>query len=476
MLFDNTGNSNNETKKLKEKLFRTPKIVWDLLKEDEKEKIMSFAEGYKNFLNRGKTEREAALEIVNFAKQKGFHSMDENPVGDKICFIYRSKIVALAILGQKPMVEGLNIIVSHIDSPRLDLKQNPLYEDVNLGLLKTHYYGGIKKYQWVNRPLALHGKVIKTDGSEIVLRLGEEENDPVFAVSDLLVHLWRKSQATKKADEAVEGENLNIIAGSIPFHQDKDADQRFKLALLDLLYQKYGVTEEDFMSAELEAVPAEKASDLGLDRSMIGGYGHDDKSCAYAAMCAIGDMDPSEKNILCLFMDKEEIGSDGNTGSHSRFIEYVIANLLRIKGINDEGILRLALAHSKCISADVNSAVNPDWQNLFDKRNAAKIGEGICITKYTGSGGKYGSNDANAEFVAKIRRVFNEKNITWQTGEIGKVDEGGGGTVAKFMAWYGMDVIDAGVPVLGMHSPFEIISKADIYMTYRAYRAFLEDV
>jgi aspartyl aminopeptidase len=476
MELENKDIIKKETKKLKEKLFCKTKIVWDQIDKDEIERIMSFAEGYKIFLNNGKTEREAALEIINFAKGKGFQTINDNPSRNKIYSLYRNKIVAMAILGKKSIEEGIRIIVSHIDSPRLDLKQNPLYEDVNLGLLKTHYYGGIKKYQWVNRPLALHGKIIKTDGSEIELRLGEDGDDPVFIVSDLLIHLWRKAQATKKAEEAVEGENLNIIAGSIPYSKDKEFDQRFKLALLDLLFQKYGITEEDFMSAELEAVPAEKARDLGWDRSMICAYGHDDRACAYPALRAIGDLEETEKTVLSLFMDKEEIGSEGNTGTNSRFIEYIVGDLLRLKGIQDECSLRLTLARSECISADVNSAIDPDWQNLYDKRNAAKIGGGICLTKYGGFGGKFGSNDANAEFVAKIRRILNERNITWQTGEIGKVDEGGGGTVAKFMAWYGMDVIDAGVPVLGMHSPCEIISKADLYMTYKAYKTFLETV
>ncbi|MGA1863825.1 MAG: aminopeptidase [bacterium] len=464
----------NETKRLKEKLFSRKKIVWDEIDKDEKERIMSFAEGYKSFLDNGKTEREVALEIIKFARGKGFKEINDNPSGNKIFYLHRNKCVAMAVFGRKFIEEGLRIVVSHIDSPRLDLKQNPVYEDVNLGLLKTHYYGGIKKYHWVNRPLALHGKIIKRDGSEIELRLGEDSADPVFIVSDLLIHLWRKTQATKKAEEAVEGENLNIIASSIPYARDKDFDQRFKLALLELLFQKYEITEDDFMSAELEAVPAEKARDLGWDRSLICAYGHDDRACAYPALRAIGDLEETENTTLCLFMDKEEIGSEGNTGTDSRFVEYIVGELLRLKGIQNESSLRLTLARSECISADVNSAIEPDWQNLFDKRNAAKIGGGICLTKYGGSGGKSGSNDANAEFVAKIRRILDEKNVTWQTGEIGKVDEGGGGTVAKYMAWSGLDVMDAGVPVLGMHSPCEIISKADLYMTYKAYKSFLE--
>ncbi|MGA1845235.1 MAG: aminopeptidase [bacterium] len=469
------NNAQKETRELKERLFRPARVVWDHLEEGEKEGIMALAEDYKRFLDNSKTEREAVREIVAFARAKGFGAISDGSSQNRLYAVHRNKVAALAVLGAQPIEKGMRIIIAHIDSPRLDLKQSPLYEDVNLALMKTHYYGGIKKYQWVNRPLALHGTIIKSDGSSLELRIGEDEGDPVFAVSDLLVHLWRKAQATKKAEEVVEGENLNVIAGSIPYEADRETDQRFKLGLLAMLSQKYGIVEEDFTSAEFEAVPAERARDLGWDRSMIAGYGHDDRACVYAALHAIGEMESSERPLLVLFMDKEETGSDGNTGSHSRFIEYVVGDIARAQGGIEEGALRRALAHSECISADVNAAIDPEWQNLFDKRNAARMGGGVCVTKYSGSGGKYGTSDANAEFVAKIRRILNENKVIWQTGEIGKVDEGGGGTVAKFMAWYGMDVIDAGMPVLGMHSPYEIISKADLYMTYKAYKAFLRN-
>lgn len=466
--------NSEKTKELKKKLFLQRKLVWDNLNDGEMEQLMEFAEGYKTFLDKAKTEREATKEIVKYAKEQGFKSVcDDNP-GDKVYYEYKNKCVAMAILGEQPLEDGVKIVVSHLDSPRIDLKQNPLYEDVDLGLLKTHYYGGIKKYHWVNRALALHGKIVKADGTELEISLGEDENDPIFVISDLLIHLWRKAQAKKKAPEVIEGEQLNILVGSIPYREDEDTDQRVKLALLQLLNEKYGIVEEDFVSAELEIVPAEKARDLGWDRSMIAAYGHDDRVCAYPSMCAIGEMETADKPVLVLFMDKEEIGSEGNTGAHSRFIENVVGELLKIKGIENESAIRKALTNSECISSDVNGGINPDWKKVHEEKNAAKLGYGICLTKFTGGGGKGGSNDAHAEFVGKLRKLFNENDIIWQTGELGKVDEGGGGTIAKFMAWYGMDVIDAGVPVLGMHSPYEVISKADLFMTYKAYKVFLE--
>ena len=465
--------NSEKTKELKEKLFMKRKSVWDNLEEGEMKKVMDFGEGYKTFLDNAKTEREATKEIVKYAKEKGFKSVyDKNP-GDKVYFEYKNKCVAMAILGKKPLDEGLNIVVSHIDAPRIDLKQNPIYEDVDLALLKTHYYGGIKKYHWVNRPLALHGKIVKADGSELEIRIGEDESDPIFVISDLLIHLWRKAQSTKKANEFIPAEKLNVLIGSIPYLEDKDAKDRVKLAILQLLNEKYGIIEEDFVSAEIEIVPASKARDLGFDRSMIAGYGHDDRVCAYPSMIAIGEMEKMEKTNLVLFMDKEEIGSEGNTGAHSRFIENVVAELLKVQGINDEGAIRRTLTNSECLSSDVNGGINPDWQEVHEKMNAAKLSYGLCITKFTGGGGKGGSNDAHAEFMGKIRKIFNENNVIWQTGELGKVDEGGGGTIAKFMSWYGMDVIDAGVPVLGMHSPYEVISKADLYMAYKAYKVFM---
>jgi aspartyl aminopeptidase len=381
----------------------------------------------------------------------------------------------MGILGEKPIEKGIKIIASHIDSPRLDLKQNPLYEDVDLALLKTHYYGGIKKYQWVSRPLSLHGKIIKKDGSELDLSLGEKETEPIFTIVDLLPHLAHKAQYEKKLEDAVIGEKLNILAGSIPF-PDKDTKDRIKLQVLKYLNDNFGLIEEDFVSAELELVPSEKARDIGWDRSLIGSYGQDDRSCAYTSMRAAGDLKNPKETVLVLFLDKEEIGSEGNTGAKSRFLEAVVADLLSFEGVTaDDGAVRRTLMNSRAISADVNGALDPDYQDVHEKRNAAKLGYGICITKFTGSRGKSGSSDASAEYVGWLRDVFNRNSIVWQTGELGKVDEGGGGTIAKYLASYGMDIVDCGVALLGMHSPFEVSSKADIYMTYKGYRVFLSE-
>ena len=466
----------SEIKKIQEKLILKRDIVWDKLDSKEKERVFLFAEDFKEFLNRAKTERETVKEIIKFAEEKRFKRMGSSlKKTKKIYRVNHQKAIAMAVLGEKPIEEGIRIIASHIDSPRLDLKQNPLYEDVDLALLKTHYYGGIKKYQWVSRPLALHGKIIKRDGADLDFCFGEEENDPVFTIADLLPHLARKAQQEKKLEDAVIGEKMNIIAGSIPF-QDKDTKERIKLQVLKYLNDTFDLIEEDFVSAELELVPSEKARDIGWDRSLIGSYGQDDRACAYAEMRAIGDIEKPKETILALFLDKEEIGSDGNTGAKSRFLEAVVADLLSLlEGKVDDGKLREVLMNSRAISADVNGALDPDYQDVHERRNAAKIGYGICITKFTGSRGKVGSSDASAEYVGWLRQLFNRNNIIWQTGELGKVDEGGGGTIAKFLASYGMDIIDCGVALLGMHSPFEVSSKADIYMTYKGYSVFLNE-
>ncbi|MFA4910086.1 MAG: aminopeptidase [Desulfobacteria bacterium] len=465
-----------EVKEIKEKLMLKRDMVWDRLDSKEKEGVFIFAEGYKEFLNRAKTERQAVKEIIKFAEEKGFKRIKE-PLGKakKVYRAFHNKAIAMGILGEKPIENGIKIIASHIDSPRLDLKQNPLYEDVDLALLKTHYYGGIKKYQWVSRPLSLHGKIIKKDGSELDLSLGEKETEPIFTIVDLLPHLAHKAQYEKKLEDAVIGEKLNILAGSIPF-PDKDTKDRIKLQVLKYLNDTFGLIEEDFISAELELVPSEKARDIGWDRSLIGSYGQDDRSCAYTSMRAIGDIDNPKEAVLTLFLDKEEIGSEGNTGAKSRFLEAVVADLLSLEGVKaDDGAVRRTLMNSRAISADVNGALDPDYQDVHEKRNAAKIGYGICITKFTGSRGKSGSSDASAEYVGWLRQVFNRNSIVWQTGELGKVDEGGGGTIAKYLASYGMDIVDCGVALLGMHSPFEVSSKADIYMTYKGYRVFLSE-
>jgi len=464
---------NKGTKKIKEKVMLKPTLVWDALSAKEKKEVFSFAKDYKQFLDMAKTEREAVIEIGKCAKRSGFKEMYSSSARGKVYKVFKHKAIALAIAGKRPLSEGLRIIVSHIDSPRLDLKQNPLYEEEALAFLKTHYYGGIKKYQWVSRPLALHGKMIKKDGEELDVNIGEDENDPIFTVSDLLPHLAHKTQYEKKLRDAIAGEKLNVLAGSIPY-PDREAQERIKLQVLDYLYKTFELVEEDFVSAELELVPAGRARDIGWDRSLIGAYGQDDRICAYSSLRAISEIEKPRTTVLALFLDKEEIGSDGNTGAKSGFLEDIVADLFTKTGTSlEEHSVKRALINSHAISADVNGAIDPDYQEVHEKRNAAKLGYGVCVTKFTGSGGKYSSSDANAEYVGMIRRLFNQNNVVWQTGELGKVDEGGGGTVSKFFASYGMEIIDCGASLLSMHSPFEISSKADAYMTYKAYKAFL---
>ena len=447
-------------------------MVWDLVRPTEQKKIFEFAEAYKDFLDRAKTEREAVRTIEAFAKKRGFKEISARGGNNRFYKINKNKSVALAVLGKRPLTSGTHIIASHIDCPRLDLKQNPLYEEVDLAFLKTHYYGGIKKYQWLARPLAIHGTILKKDGTAIDLHIGEADDDPVFTIADLLPHLSRKVQADKKVSEAFEAEKLNVLVGSLPLG-DHETKERFKLAVLDHLFSTYGVIEEDLISAEIEIVPAGKARDIGWDRGLVGAYGHDDRACAYTSLEAIGEIKTPEVTALALFMDKEEIGSDGSTGAKSRFLEDFVADLFeKTRQAATGKTLRSCLMNSKALSADTNGALDPDYQEVHEKRNAARIGYGVCMTKFTGSGGKYGSSDANAEYLSHIRKLFNENKVVWQTGEIGKVDEGGGGTIAKFLAIYGMEVLDCGTPVLSMHSPFEISSKADIYMTYKAYAAF----
>ncbi len=459
---------------ISKKLLWTRKLVWDSLTEKEKKEAFSFAERYKSFLDRSKTERECVTNIIKMAKEKGFVPWPEakNSGARKVYWVHQGKTIYLAVMGEKLLTEGLLIIASHHDSPRLDLKQNPLYEEVDLVFLKTHYYGGIKKYQWLARPLALHGKVILSDGSELELKIGEKDDDPVFTIADLLPHLARKIQTEKKVKEAFEGEKLNILVGSLPLG-DNEVKERFKLAVIHYLNERYGMTEEDFSSAELEVVPAGRARDLGFDRSLVGAYGHDDRSSVYTSLEALLEVEKINRTALACFYDKEEIGSDGSTGAKSRYFELVVGNLLELAGQepNTAAILE-TLARSKAISADVNGALDPDYQEVHEKRNAARIGYGVCVTKFTGSGGKYGSSDAHAEYLAWLRKLFNDHGIVWQTGELGKIDEGGGGTIAKFLASYGMNIVDCGTPLLSMHSPFEIASKADLYMAKRAYQTF----
>ncbi len=459
-------------KEMYDRLTMTPRLLWDHLDTTARKLVEDFAVGYKNFLDQAKTEREAVLEVERQALARGFIDLNSKQPGSKYILNYRGKTVALAVLGQKPVSQGLRILAAHIDSPRLDLKQNPLYEESDLVYLKTHYYGGIKKYQWLARPLALHGVIFREDGDPVTLRLGEDPSDPVFTVCDLLPHLARKVQMDKKVDEAFIGEKLNLLVGSLPLG-DKETKERFKLHLLNLLSERYGLREEDLISAELEAVPAGPARDIGWDRSLVGGYGQDDRAAAYPAFQAILDLDNPPCACLTLLVDKEEVGSAGNTSAQSILLEELVAQLLEQQG-ESASQRRQALMRSQAISGDVAAALDPDWPEVYEKRNAARLGYGVVLTKYTGHGGKYHANDAHAEYVNQVRKIFNHSGVIWQAAELGKIDEGGGGTIAKFLAAYGMDIVDCGPALLSMHSPFEIGSKADLYMTYKAFRSFLE--
>lgn len=447
-------------------------LVWDRLSKKDKTEAFSVADTYKAFLDSCKTEREAVIYMVAEARKKGFSDLrTETSSKGRYYSVYKDKMIALAVLGAQPPMDGFRIIGSHVDSPRLDLKQNPLYEEVDLALMKTHYYGGIKKYHWLARPLALHGSVLIKGGKRIDIAIGEKDTDPVFSISDLLPHL-SKNQTGKKLSEAFEGEKLNILVGSFPIGDDKVKD-RFKLAILNLLYEKYTITESDFISAELELVPAGPSRDVGLDHSLIGAYGQDDRVCAFTSFYALLETENPKHTAVGLFFDKEEIGSEGSTGAKSRFFEDFMSDVIEKQSeAPQERLLRKALIQSQMLSADVNAALEPDYQDVHDKRNAAKMGYGVCVTKFTGIGGKSGSSDASAEFMGTIRDLFDANHIVWQTGELGKVDQGGGGTIAKFLATYGMDIVDCGPALLSMHSPFELSSKADVFMTYKAYKAF----
>jgi aspartyl aminopeptidase len=467
-----------EIEQLRKKLVKQDRLAWDVLASAETEQVFALAEEYKTFLDRSKTEREAAGQIIARAKDKGFISMDAAlkqgslVPHQKIYSIFKEKCVALAVLGKAPIQDGINLIASHIDSPRLDLKQNPVYEDTDLALLKTHYYGGIRKYQWMSIPLALHGRIIRADGEIMDITIGEAADDPVFVVSDLLPHLAGKVQEDKKLSEAFEGEKLTLIAGSRPLGNDSVSD-RFKLALLNLFHQRYAINEADFVSAELEAVPAGRSRDIGLDRSLVGGYGQDDRICAFAELTALLATKTPRRTALGLFFDKEEIGSEGNTGAQTAFMADFVSDLICLTtGTVTEQAVRRALINTRALSGDVNAAMDPNFKEVHERMNAAKIGHGVCMTKFTGARGKSGSSDASAEFVGEIRALFDKSNIVWQTGELGKIDQGGGGTLAKFLALRGMEILDCGPAVLSMHSPFEIASKADIYMTFKGYHAF----
>ena len=445
------------------------KSGWKRKTKEEIDAVFRFSEGYKGFLDGAKTEREAAALIERALKDSGFAGPGK---GTKIYQVNKAKEVIAFRQGRLSPAEGLRIVIAHTDAPRLDLKQNPLYEDVDLAMLRTHYYGGIKKYQWLAIPLALHGVVVKKDGRVIDLVLGEENNDPVFAIDDLLPHLSRKHQDDKKLSEAIEGEKLTLLFGGLPLLGEEK--EPVKKAILKILDEKYGIEEEDFISAELEAVPAFKARDVGLDRSLVGAYGQDDRASVYPLLEAMRELEDPLHSALAIFLDKEEIGSEGNTGAQSHFMTLFLYEALEGLGAqpSDYGVRKM-LFQSKAISADVNGPVNPNWQEVHEKQNACYVGAGICVTKFTGHLGKVGANDAHAEFMAEIRDLLDKAGVIWQTGELGKIDEGGGGTVAKHLAEYGMDVVDMGAPILTMHSPFEISSKLDIFETYRAFKAFL---
>ncbi|PSW20655.1 aminopeptidase [Photobacterium sanctipauli] len=440
--------------------------------------IHHFCEDYKHFLNIGKTERQCVTAAITQAEQHGFRPIsefDELKPGDKAYFINRNKNVVLALIGERLIRDGIRYVVSHIDSPRLDLKPNPLYEKNELALMRTHYYGGIKKYQWASRPLALHGVVVTKSGRRVDIAIGEDETDPVFTIPDLLPHLDRKVQRERKADEVLKGEELQIIIGSVPMaFDDEKIKETVKRHVLTKLFEQYEISEPDFISAELMLVPAGKARDVGLDQGMVGAYGQDDRICAYTSLEAIFDIDTPTHTAVCFLVDKEEIGSSGATGLESRYLEYFTGELLIRQTdtpFNDQQ-LRRCLWQSHALSSDVNAGLNPLFESVHDAQNASKLGYGLVITKYTGHGGKVASNDADAEYVASLRRIFDDNEIKWQTGLLGKVDEGGGGTVAKYLAHYGINTIDAGAALLSMHSPFELASKFDIYELYRAYKAF----
>ena len=459
------------------------KNAWlDYTEQDEKE-LEQTARAYRLFLDAGKTERECVEELVRQAEAAGYVSLEQKKAsgekiktGDKIYAVGMKKIMALFHIGQEPLENGMNILGAHIDSPRLDVKQNPLYEDTDLAYLDTHYYGGVKKYQWVALPLAIHGVAVKKDGTVVKVAVGEEEADPVVYITDLLIHLAGK-QMQKKAAEVIEGENLDILIGSRPL-KDLDDDKKkeaVKANVLNILKEKYDIEEEDILSAELEIVPAGKARDCGLDRSMVAGYGQDDRVCAYTSFLAMMEMENPVKTSCCLLTDKEEIGSVGATGMQSRFFENTVAELMEGMGDYSDLALRRALSRSCMLSSDVSAGYDPAYAECFEKKNSAYLGRGIVLNKYTGARGKSGSNDANAEYVARVRKVFDDHNVAFQTAELGKVDVGGGGTIAYIAALYGMEVIDSGVAVLSMHSPWEVTSKADIYEAKKAYKAFLLD-
>lgn len=464
-------------KELYKKLAYKTRNVYQTLTPEEKRTMLDMCDEYRNFLDNGKTERECVRSAVAMAESNGFvpfNTKNELKPGDRVYMINRKKNILLAVIGTEDIDNGINIVGAHIDSPRLDLKQNPLYQSKEMALLKTHYYGGIKKYQWTALPLAIHGVCYTKDGEQVEICIGEKDDDPVFCITDLLPHLSQE-QMSKKLADAIEGESLNILIGGMGVN-DSEIDDSVKFNILNILNITYGITEEAFLSAELEIVPAFKAKNVGLDSSFVGAYGQDDRVCAFTALKSILEVTTPKKTAVCLLVDKEEIGSVGNTGMLSKFFDMAVAELIeKIKGRCDMVTFNNVIRNSACMSSDVSAAVDPNYENAFERQNSSYAGRGMALMKYTGSRGKSGASDASSEFVHEIMTIMNNNNVVWQTCELGKVDKGGGGTIAMYVANLNMDVIDCGVPVLSMHSPFEVTAKGDIYMAYKAYAAFYKD-
>ena len=462
----------NEAEELKKRLFNQKENGWKEKSEQEKQAIFDYANGYINYMNRSKTEREIIENSEQIAREHGFKSIYEYEnlnAGDKVYYNNRGKSMYLAVIGNQNIEEGINIIGAHADSPRLDLKPNPLYEDSGFAYLKTHYYGGIKKYQWTAIPLSIHGVIVKTNGEKINVKIGEDEQDPIFTITDLLPHLAQE-QMKKKLAEGIEGEDLNLLIGSIPF--EADVSEKVKLNVLNILNLKYGITEKDLLSSELELVPAMPCRSMGFDNSMVAGYGQDDKICVYTSLTALMNIQNPKRTAVCIIADKEEIGSMGNTGMESHVFDTFISEILNKLGANRPNLLDKVFCNSKMLSADVDAGLDPIYANVSEKNNSSYLGRGIGLNKYTGAKGKSGASDANAEFVAEVRRIFEENNVRYQIAELGKVDVGGGGTIAYILSNKGIDVIDCGVPVLSMHSPYEVTSKLDLFEAYRGYEAF----
>lgn len=465
------------SEELKNKLFNKKECGWNSVSEVEREKIFQLSKEYMNFLNKSKTEREFIKNARKLADENGYRDiMEFNTLkpGDKIYFVNRNKSMYLAIIGSENIENGLHIIGSHVDSPRLDLKPNPLYEDTGLAYLKTHYYGGIKKYQWTTIPLSIHGVIVKTSGEKIEVSIGEDENDPIFTITDLLPHLAQE-QMEKKLKNGIDGEDLNLLIGSMPYNDDKKISEQVKLNILNILNKKYGITEADLTSSEFEIVPAFKARSLGFDESLIAAYGQDDKVCAYTSLAAMMELNNVKNTAICILSDKEEIGSMGNTGMESHMFDFFISEILNKLEINKPNLLDKVFCFSKMLSSDVDAGYDPIYSSVSDKTNAGFLGKGISLNKYTGARGKSGASDANAEYVAWIRNILEKNDIKYQVAELGKVDIGGGGTIAYIIANKGADVIDCGVPVLSMHAPYEVTSKYDVYSAYKTYKAFWEE-